>query len=105
MNTPHIPLTPAEQTRLTVALELENAGFHESANWLREQIATLRGIKWHEVAEKNEKKPLDSAGWERLFRIHRGSLPPQSPSQISHLNPLPQSITPTIREDQTRGES
>lgn len=83
-----IYLTPEEQTTLTIALALENEGFTSAAQWLRNQIAALKGVKWDE--------PPHPGGWEAVFRTHRGSLPPV-------VTPTPTAHQPAIRPDQIVG--
>lgn len=92
-----IPLSPEEQTRLTVALELEDAGFQEAAKWVRTHILSLRGIVWKEDPSESPLS-IDPKSWEELFRIHRGSLSPVS--QPPTVLPPPSMVSPKIRPDQ-----
>ncbi len=88
-----IPLTEAENHDLTIALRLENAGFATAAQWLRNQILVLRGVKWDD--SKGEAPIVhDAKAWKALFRAHRGSVTPYSPQPI----PIP----PSTRDDQVR---
>ncbi len=58
-----ISLTDREQTTLTIALQLEHAGYQEAAAYLRGTIAPLRLLGWDE-------KQLAHIDWAELFRIH-----------------------------------
>ncbi len=91
-----ISLTAQEQAFLNASLRLENAGYPEAAQWLRDQIKPLRGIDWTDVKDKLQHKHVPM---EDLFRIHRGSLPPQ-PSTTITVTPLT-TFTPSPRPDQT----
>ncbi len=70
-------LTAAEQTTLTNALRLEQAGFPQAAQWLRDRIPVLQLIDWSEPPSRPS--DTDAVVWEALFRAHRGSAAPLSP--------------------------
>lgn len=69
-------LTPSQIT--LVAARLERAGFIEAAKWLLAQ-------KWG----------VDDKGWETLFRVHHGSLPPYPASRPVVYTPAPRPDQPT----------
>jgi hypothetical protein len=71
----HITLSERDQHALTIALQLEMAGYTEAATYLRGTIEVLRGISWTDLPRATSRE-----GWEELFRYHRGSLPPTPPS-------------------------
>jgi len=68
-----IELSSHDQARLTIALELDHAGYADAAKWLRSRVLPLRDVKWDE-----EVLPLvpSHVNWADVFRAHRGSLPP-----------------------------
>ena len=98
-----ITLTTEEQWSLNNALRLENAGFTQAAQWLRDQILVLRGIKWDD--SKGEAPIVhDAKAWKALFRAHRGSIEPFLPKK--DISPYPASqpipIPHFMRDDQIK---
>lgn len=84
-------ITELESHTLTIALDLEYAGFTAAAGYLRNRIKALRPI-WEAQAEE-DKAARPRVPATDLFRVHRGSLPPQPAAQ-------PTLIQPAIRPDQ-----
>lgn len=63
-----IKLTEKEQWQITLALELEDAGFIAAAQYLRDKVAVSKDIKWNDDPKKH-------TAWENILRVHHGSNP------------------------------
>ncbi len=86
-----LQLTEHQTWALTIALELEQAGWLGAAKYLRGRH--FPRINWNDPAVRAATKQ----GFNDMLRIHHGSVPPVPATPA----PQPQVITPTIRPDQT----
>lgn len=64
-----ISLTPTEQTRLTIAVELDSANFPEAAAYLRSTITALRHIEWNDrdAAERLSERAIAFVAAQEAF--------------------------------------
>lgn len=86
---PNLTLSEHQNWALVIALELEEAGWVGAARFLR--LKHFPTIPWDDPAVK----ATTSEGFQRLLRIHHGSIPPTAPAA------QPTLIKPAIRPDQT----
>lgn len=76
-----IHLSTEDNVALTIALQLEAAGYATAARWLRDRIPGLRPVWRAQDAEDAAARPHVPAA--DLFSAHRGSVPPHRPAPPS----------------------
>lgn len=86
---PNIELTLMQNSALLMALDLESDGWIGAANHLRKKHFPT--VPWDDPAVKATTKE----GFQRMLRVHHGSLPPVAPAA------QPTLVKPVIRPDQT----
>lgn len=70
MTPPTLQLSVLDQCAITLALDLEHAGYVTAAAYLRSTVKPLQGLNWDDpVVRQSLNTPSD------LLRIHRGSTP------------------------------
>lgn len=70
-----LTLSTADQWRVTLALELDNAGFHAAADYLRKRVTQLDDV-WAAQAAEDRAALSHLNTPSDLFHLHRGSTPP-----------------------------
>lgn len=87
---PNLTLSEHQNWALVIALELEEAGWIGAARFLR--LKYFPTVAWDDPAVK----AVTQEGFQKLLRIHHGSLPPTPSPTVS-----PQPVKVQIRPDQT----
>lgn len=82
---PILHLSPEDHVRVTVAAELEVAGYEKASLWVRSTVKALKGLKWPVEIAVRRIPPQD------VLRVHHGSNPPS-------VQPI--MVPPSMRPDQ-----
>lgn len=74
MNGTDLYLTEHQQWAVTIGLELEQMGWLAAANALRQKHFPY--LPWNDPRVR----AVTHKGWEALFHLHHGSMPPYTPA-------------------------
>ncbi len=91
METPQITLTLDQTWALNHALQLDEGGWVAAANWLRRRH--FPDLPWNDP--KVQAQVSTHRGFEMLFHLHHGSLPPFTPTPSRPPVPSLPSAIPT----------